>query len=151
MSASERAAEQAIAQVRESLAELHAAVAEVRELNRREVEELRDLREQMERRDEDRAVAARRGELGPEWQRIQRRIDLGESSITAILTGEDDSADADVLRATAMENTRALALMQEDELDDEDPTNEVFAAVRRDQAELQSLLAEVRAIPRITD
>ena len=151
MSASEHAAERAIAQVRESLAELHEAVAEVREMNRREVEELRDLREQLRRRDEDRADAARRGELGPEWQRIQRRIDIGETSVAAILTGQDDSADADALRATAMENTRALALMQEDELDDEDPTNEVFAAVRQDQAELQALLAEVRAIPRVAD
>jgi hypothetical protein len=151
MSETERMAQAAISEVREALAELHASVEEVRAMTSRETDELRELREELARRDEDRADAARRGALGPEWQRLQRRIDLGETSVQAILTGQDDSADADLLRATAMANTRSLAVMQEDELDDEDPTNETFAAVRQDQAELQALLAEIRSIPRSVD
>ncbi|MGZ4601457.1 hypothetical protein [Oryzihumus sp.] len=151
MSEAERMAQAAITEVREALAELHASVAEVQAMTDREGRELRELREQLSRQDEERADAARRGELGPQWQRLQRRIDLGETSVHAILTGKDESADADLLRATAMENTRSLAVMQEDELDDEDPTNETFAAVRQDQAELQALLAEIRSIPRSLD
>ena len=151
MSESERMAQAAISEVREALAELHASVEEVRAMTRREGEELRELREQFARQDEERAEAARRGDLGPQWQRLQRRIDLGETSVLAVLTGEDDSSDADALRATAMENARTLAVMQEDELDDEDPTHETFAAVRQDQAELQALLAEIRSIPRSGD
>jgi len=151
MSETERMAQAAISEVREALAELHASVEEVRAMTNREADELRELREELARRDEERADAARRGQLGPEWQRLQRRIDLGETSVQAILTGQDDSADADLLRATAMANTRSLAVMQEDELDDEDPTNETFAAVRQDQAELQALLAEIRSIPRSVD
>lgn len=151
MSESERMAQAAISEVREAIADLQASVEQVRAITSREADELRQLREQLARRDEERAEAARRGYLGPEWQRLQRRIDLGETSVQAVLTGEDDSSDADVLRATAMENTRSLAAMQEDELDDEDPTHEVFAAVRQDQAELQALLAEIRSIPRAVD
>lgn len=151
MSESERMAQAAISEVREAIADLQASVEQVRAITSREADELRQLREQLARRDEERAEAARRGDLGPEWQRLQRRIDLGETSVQAVLTGEDDSSDADVLRATAMENTRSLAAMQEDELDDEDPTHEVFAAVRQDQAELQALLAEIRSIPRAVD
>ena len=151
MSETERMAQAAISEVREALAELHASVEEVRAMTNREADELRELREELARRDEERADAARRGQLGPEWQRLQRRIDLGETSVQAILTGQDDSADADLLRATAMANTRTVAVMQEDELDDEDPTNETFAAVRQDQAELQALLAEIRSIPRSVD
>ena len=151
MSESERMAQAAISEVREALAELHASVEEVRAMTRREGEELRELREQLARQNEERAEAARRGDLGLQWQRLQRRIDLGETSVLAVLTGEDDSSDADALRATAMENARTLAVMQEDELDDEDPTHETFAAVRQDQAELQALLAEIRSIPRSGD
>jgi len=151
MSETERMAQAAISEVRDALAELHASVEEVRAMTNREADELRELREELARRDEERADAARRGQLGPEWQRLQRRIDLGETSVQAILTGQDDSADADLLRATAMANTRTVAVMQEDELDDEDPTNETFAAVRQDQAELQALLAEIRSIPRSVD
>ena len=151
MSETERMAQAAISEVRDALAELHASVEEVRAMTSRETDELRELREELARRDEERADAARRGQLGPEWQRLQRRIDLGETSVQAILTGQDDSADADLLRATAMANTRTVAVMQEDELDDEDPTNETFAAVRQDQAELQALLAEIRSIPRSVD
>lgn len=151
MSESERMAQAAISEVREAIADLQASVEQVRAITSREADELRQLREQLARRDEERAEAARRGDLGPEWQRLQRRIDLGETSVQAVLTGEDDSSNADVLRATAMENTRSLAAMQEDELDDEDPTHEVFAAVRQDQAELQALLAEIRSIPRAVD
>ncbi|MGZ4747565.1 MAG: hypothetical protein ACXVYY_10795 [Oryzihumus sp.] len=151
MSEAERMAQAAITEVREALVELQASVAEVQAMTDREGRELRELREQLSRQDEERADAARRGELGPQWQRLQRRIDLGETSVHAILTGKDESADADLLRATAMENTRSLAVMQEDELDDEDPTNETFAAVRQDQAELQALLAEIRSIPRSLD
>jgi len=151
MSETERMAQAAISEVRDALAELHASVEEVRAMTNREADELRELREELARRDEERADAARRGQLGPEWQRLQRRIDLGETSAQATLAGQDDSADADVLRATAMANTRTVAVMQEDELDDEDPTNETFAAVRQDQAELQALLAEIRSIPRSVD
>ena len=41
-----------------------------------------------------RAEAARRGELGRDWQEVQARVDAGQTSLTAVFGGADGSAAA---------------------------------------------------------
>jgi acyl-homoserine lactone acylase PvdQ len=47
--------------------------------------------------DDERAEAARRGELGPDWQKIQQRIDLGTTTLDDVFSGRDDSREAAAL------------------------------------------------------
>lgn len=63
-----------------------------------------DARRAFERSQEQRADAARSGELGPDWREIQRRIDAGQTTEAAVFTGEDDSAEARRLVALADRN-----------------------------------------------
>lgn len=46
--------------------------------------------------------AARAGDLGPQWQRTQERIDAGESSLEDVIQGRDTSPDAEQIRATPL-------------------------------------------------
>lgn len=48
---------------------------------------LDELNEKLEQKQEDRAERARAGELGPEWQKIQQRIDNGQTSLQAVFIG----------------------------------------------------------------
>lgn len=64
-----------------------------------------------DREDEEKlAAAARRGERGPAWQRIQQRIDLGQTSLDDVFRGEDTSADA---RSLQDQSRRTLAALGE--------------------------------------
>ncbi|GAA3592768.1 hypothetical protein GCM10022198_15850 [Klugiella xanthotipulae] len=58
--------------------------------------------------DEARAIAARRGDLGPEWRKIQHRLDLNQTSVRDIFSGTDDSTEAQALRATSQQRIAAL-------------------------------------------
>lgn len=60
-------------------------------------------------REQQRAEAARRGELGPDWQEVQRRIDGGETTLRAVFGGADDSPSARRLRDDARCNLETLA------------------------------------------
>jgi hypothetical protein len=58
--------------------------------------------------DEQRAEDARAGKLGREWQVLQRRIDAGETSALAVLTGDDPSPEARSLRELSMRNLQNM-------------------------------------------
>lgn len=146
MSQSEHTADRAIADVRASIADLHAAAHEVRTAGRADIAELREFREEMRKGDDERATAARRGEMGADWQRVQRRIDLDQTSVAAVMQGADDTPEAVRLRRQSLKGASAIAAMQEDDLDDEDETNDVFGAVRREQAEIRALMQEIREL-----
>ena len=143
------AADRDLARAREALGEIHGLIGEIRELNSGLDEDLQQLREQMHEADEQRAAQARRGELGPDWVRLQRRIDLNQTSVSAVVRGEDDSVEAERLRAHAEQQARSLAEMQEAEPEEgeEDETGELFGVVRQDQAELRALVEQLRALP----
>lgn len=55
------------------------------------------------------AARARSGELGREWAVLQGRIDLGETTLEAIMTGVDDSAEAQTVRERAHERVDDVA------------------------------------------
>ncbi|MGX5694896.1 hypothetical protein ACWKWP_01750 [Agromyces soli] len=47
------------------------------------------------------AKAARSGELGDDWRRMQQRADLEETTLEAAFTGGDDSREAEALRTAS--------------------------------------------------
>lgn len=61
------------------------------------------------RRDEEQAAAARRGELGPERQQLQRRIDAGETTWADVHSGRDDHPSARAVRSFIQRNAELLA------------------------------------------
>ncbi|MCW2792825.1 MAG: hypothetical protein JWO76_1923 [Nocardioides sp.] len=66
--------------------------------------EAADGRRSLEQSQERRAEAARAGELGRDWQDVQRRVDAGQTTLTAVFTGEDDSPEARRLVALSQRN-----------------------------------------------
>lgn len=91
-----------------------------------------DERDNAEHRQE-RAEAARNGELGADWKEIQERIDKGETTLSDVFSGKDTSEAADALRQTAQQNiARAMRQAREEaeEQDEEDP----FAALQESLA-----------------
>ena len=86
-------------------------------------ERQQDERDNAEHRRE-RAEAARNGELGEDWKKIQERIDKGETTLSDVFSGKDTSEAADALRQTAQQNiARAMqqARQEAEENDEEDP------------------------------
>ena len=98
---------------------------------------------------EEMSDRARAGELGPEWQRIQRRVDLDETSLEAVFSGDDTSSDAEFVRGVAEEKAdRLLELQVEPEAERDLELNmSTFAAVRAEQAEILRMLEEIRDLP----
>jgi len=75
--------------------------------------------------DEARASAARRGELGRDWQEVQARIDAGQTTLTEVFSGVDGSPAAARLRQQSRATIEALELP--DDLTEElaDPREEL--------------------------
>jgi len=61
-------------------------------------------------RDEQRAEAARTGQLGRDWQDVQRRIDDGQTTLVDVFSGRDDSPAAVRLQAQSQANLAMLAV-----------------------------------------
>jgi hypothetical protein len=61
-------------------------------------------------REEERAEAARRGELGPDWRSVQRRIDAGATTLVAVFGGADQTPAAVRLRDRSRATLEALQL-----------------------------------------
>ncbi|WP_448630717.1 hypothetical protein [Cellulomonas soli] len=55
------------------------------------------------------AEAARRGELGPEWRRVQERVDQGRTTLADVFSGKDTSPDAQALAERSRERVTQLA------------------------------------------
>mgnify|MGYP000914295016 CR=1 FL=1 len=65
---------------------------------------------------EEWADSARHGDYGDDWKIVQRRIDREETTLDAVLSGEDQSPEARRIRETSEENLSSL----EEGFDDED-------------------------------
>ena len=66
------------------------------------------FRADRDQRDASRARAAREGELGPEVQRIQQRIDLGQTTWDDVLQGRDDHSSAVAARQNVQRHLREV-------------------------------------------
>lgn len=90
--------------------------------------------------DRVRSEKARAGELGPEWRVVQSRIDLGQTSLEAVFSGADTTAEAEALRALSIKNLTSLRDSWSAEDDDEDapasPTpDEIFEKTLQESRE----------------
>jgi hypothetical protein len=68
-------------------------------------------------REEQRAEAARSGQLGRDWQDVQRRVDAGHTSLAAVFGGSDETPAAVRLRDQSRATIGAMELP--DDLADE--------------------------------
>lgn len=92
-----------------SRAERDTALSSIRAMTAGVRREHQAFRQGKRARDEDRARRARAGELGPEMQQLQRRIDSGQTSWDAVLSGADAHPSAQAARAHLHQNLAALA------------------------------------------
>lgn len=123
------------------LAELRAATDEVRTTATSIAAERETLAREVAETEDRRTAAARRGELGEDWRRLQARIDVGQTSLAAVLTGEDTSPEA--LRIADATSDRLVGLTHEArtwiETSDEDP----YAELDRSAAVVQESLRRI--------
>ena len=115
----------------ERLEEIRRSIAAKSEALKKTIEADREAdRESTEKREE----AARRGELGEDWRKIQERIDSGETTLRDVFSGKDTSDAAAALRQTAQRNiTKSIEKTRQAAGDAEDP-----------HSVLQEELAEIR-------
>ncbi|MDU0312361.1 hypothetical protein RKE38_01580 [Phycicoccus sp. M110.8] len=144
-------ADRAIAEVQALLGEIRSIQADIERDTREAIEEHEAYLAKVEPEDEERAAKARRGELGPDWQRLQRQIDLGETSTTAVVAGVDDSPAAETIRRTAAENAREVMRVQDEALEADDPATEELSAsigaARRNLREMREQMERIRQMP----
>lgn len=144
-------ADRAIAEVQALLGEIRSIQADIERDTREAIEEHEAYLAKVEPEDEERAAKARRGELGPDWQRLQRQIDLGETSTTAVVAGVDDSPAAETVRRTAAENAREVMRVQDEALEADDPATEELSAsigaARRNLREMREQMERIRQMP----
>ena len=144
-------ADRAIAEVRALLGEIRSIQADIERDTREAIEEHEAYLAKVEPEDEERAARARRGELGPDWQRLQRQIDLGETSTTAVVAGVDDSPAAEDGPRTAAENAVEVMRAQDDALESDDPATEELSAsigaARRNLREMREQMERIRQMP----
>ncbi|MEO6512851.1 MAG: hypothetical protein ABIO16_17770 [Nocardioides sp.] len=119
---------------------LQAALAESRQQARDATATLRQLaahlgaerdkfRAQSDRRLQELQANARRGQLGPEQERLQRRVDAGETTWQDIASGADEDPSADVARVHLATHLTALR----EELEDDEAFLEADAAAKAQQ------------------
>ena len=119
---------------------LQAALAESRQQAREATASLRQLaahlgaerdrfRAESARRMQEMQAQARRGELGPEQERLQRRVDAGETSWRDVASGVDDDPSAEVARGHLSTHLTALR----EELENDEAFLEADAAAREQQ------------------
>ncbi|WP_300399666.1 hypothetical protein [Nocardioides sp.] len=95
----------AAAQAREQSA---AAVSSLRAMTAEIRREQSAFRREREQRSSDRAEQARNGELGPEMQQVQRRVDAGATTWDDVLQGRDDHPSAGRVRENVQRNLTTL-------------------------------------------
>ena len=98
-------------------------------------------------REAERAERARSGELGPDWAATQHRIDLNQTSLEAVFSGEDTSAEAANLRDLSQKNLAQLreqweALAEDDESDEEPTPLEALNALSAESRERHQAAAQ---------
>jgi hypothetical protein len=94
------------------------------------------------RREAEFSAHARVGKLGTEWQRVQQRIDLGETTLDDVMSGVDDSPSARALRERAEATLEVVH--DELELDEEPEKVDTLAEMNEMQRDLAKRLDELR-------
>ena len=103
------------AALQDSRRQANEATASLRQLAAHLGAERDKFRAESARRIQDLQAQARRGELGPDQERLQRRVDAGETSWRDIASGADDDPTAEAARTHL--GTSLAALREELEHD----------------------------------
>jgi hypothetical protein len=144
-------ADRAIAQVRAMLGEIRGIADDIDKQTREAIKEHESYLKKTEKDDEERAKKARAGELGPDWQRLQRQIDLGETSMTAVVHGIDDSVAAENVRRNADENAEQVARVQAEQVASGDEAAKelqvAFSSAQQHKRELLEQMERIRNKP----
>ena len=98
-----------------ALDDIYALIDSLQEMTDSLHQEFEDSEEETDWRDEW-AESARHGDYGDDWKIVQRRIDREETTLDAVLLGDDQSPEARRIRETSEENLSSL----EEGFDDED-------------------------------
>lgn len=117
-------------------------------------QELQDLADELNEEDidaeqrifeEELARRNRSGERGRDWAEIQQRIDINQTSLNAVLTGEDTSPAARRVMAHAQKNLSGLrdhmveeAAQDEEAIDPLAKTSELLEEIDRKVNEIKS-------------
>ncbi|MEV7971727.1 hypothetical protein [Cellulomonas sp. NPDC089187] len=132
-----------------SLAQIRAATAANRAVTAELAAERAKLAADATQAEQRRASAARRGELGDDWRTLQTRIDARRTTLSAIMSGEDESPEARRVTEHAFERLRSMrdefdqAIRTSDPEDPGSPaatvraTSEAAAEIRRTLARLR--------------
>lgn len=127
--------------------EIYAIIDSLKSMTDSINQELDSTEEDADWRD-DWADAARRGEYGDDWRIVQRRIDKEETTLDAVLMGEDKSPEAQHIRETSEERMSTF----EDELDDEDKErldslrDELSGAAQSLQERIENLTQQLKGL-----
>ena len=84
------------------------AVSALRSMTASIRKEHEEFKKERDKRAKDREKAAREGELGPDMQRLQQRVDLNQTSWDDVLQGRDDHPSAARARAHVRDGLRAV-------------------------------------------
>ena len=117
------------AALQDSRRQANEAAASLRRLAAHLSAERDKFRAEPSRRIADLQAQARRGELGPDQERLQRRVDAGETSWRDIAAGADDDPTAEAARAHLGASLSALR----EELEYDEAFQEADAAARAQQ------------------
>ena len=98
------------------------------------------------------AERARAGELGHEWERIQKRIDRGETTLEDVFTGRDSSAEAAGLRQRAAKTLGCLhdqwAKEAEEEKEADNPLTQMRSVREAQEAKAREMREYIERVPR---
>lgn len=106
------------------MARIRAAVEEIERRSRRDAD--RDAR-----RGTELAEAARRGDLGPDWRRVQQRVDRGETTLADVFGGRDASPEAAALVRRSREQLATYAGVARESADVTEAADDLAAARAR--------------------
>lgn len=95
------------------------------------------------KQEERRADAARSGELGPAWKKVQQRVDLGQTTLADVFSGRDESAEALALVASSRVKLAETSLEFE-EAEDDDPLAATVSALQSRSATFDSRMSVLR-------
>lgn len=93
--------------------------------------------------EEARAEAARSGKLGPAWLKVQQKVDLGQTTLSDVFSGRDDSPEAIALVASSRAKLVETSI-QMDEAEDEDPLHASVSALQTRTATFEMRMSLLR-------
>lgn len=79
---------------------------------------------------EKQAAAARSGSLGVEWQKVQQRIDMNQTTLQDVFNGTDESAEATALRAKSQHNLEEFGKKLAEDAEDDPAATDPAAELR---------------------